>query len=53
MIPWVQSLKFRPRLQDFYHNPLLRLRMALLLGAFILTGGTGSHCTPPPTRAVA
>ena len=43
MTPWVQSLKFRPRLRDFYRNPLLRLRLALLLGAFILSGGTAGY----------
>ena len=43
MIPWLQALKFRPRLRDFYRNPLLRLRLALLLGAFILTGGTAGY----------
>jgi len=43
MIPWIKALKFRPRLQDFYRNPLLRLRLALLLGAFILSGGTAGY----------
>ena len=32
-----------PRLEDFYRNPLLRLRLALLLGVFILTGGTAGY----------
>ena len=32
--------KYRPRLADFYRNPLLRLRLALLLGASLLAGGT-------------
>ena len=36
----VDALKFRPNLLDFYRNPLLRLRLALLLGAFLLAGGT-------------
>jgi len=43
MTAWMRALKFRPRLRDFYRNPLLRLRLALLLGAFILTGGTGGY----------
>ena len=43
MMAWTRALKFRPRLRDFYRDPLLRLRLALLLGAFILTGGTGGY----------
>ena len=36
-------LRAVPRLRDFYHNPLLRLRLALLLGAFLLSGGTAGY----------
>ena len=43
MIYWIQALKFRPRLRDFYRNPLLRLRLALLLGFVILAGGTAGY----------
>ena len=43
MIPRLPRLRPLPRLRDFYRNPLLRLRMALLLGAFILTGGTAGY----------
>ncbi len=43
MISRMRALTFRPRLRDFYRNPLLRLRLALLLGAFILTGGTAGY----------
>lgn len=43
MMPRLPRLKFRPRLRDFYRNPLLRLRLALLLGFFILTGGTAGY----------
>jgi voltage-gated potassium channel len=43
MNSWIQALKFRPRLRDFYRNPLLRLRLALLLGFVILAGGTAGY----------
>ena len=36
-------LRAVPRLLDFYRNPLLRLRLALLLGAFLLSGGTAGY----------
>lgn len=36
-------LRAVPRLRDFYRNPLLRLRLALLLGAFLLSGGTAGY----------
>lgn len=40
---WLPRLKPTPRLRDFYRNPLLRLRMALLAGVFIVTGGTAGY----------
>ena len=43
MISWrlaIRTIKFRPKLRDFYRNPLLRLRLALLLGFSLLAGGT-------------
>lgn len=43
MIYWIQALKFRPKLRDFYRNPLLRLRLALLLGFVLLAGGTAGY----------
>ncbi len=43
MIPRLQKLRPVPRLRDFYRNPLLRLRLALLAGAFIVTGGTAGY----------
>ncbi|MGI4792373.1 MAG: potassium channel family protein [Janthinobacterium lividum] len=33
-------LKYRPKLTDYYRNPLLRLRLALLAGILLLAGGT-------------
>lgn len=43
MMRWLKKLKPLPRLRDFYRNPLLRLRLALLAGGFIVTGGTAGY----------
>ncbi len=39
----MRRLPFLPPLRDFYRNPLLRLRLAALVGFVILTGGTAGY----------
>ncbi len=38
-----RAIKLRPRLADFSRNPLLRLRLALLVGLLLLAVGTGGY----------